>query len=263
MRQVRLIIEPEPDDPGCATVMVDGTIAGRPYRFILDTGSPRTQLAADDYTTALDTVAEFSSSGTFGDRVTYPVVTVADIAVGPLRAATLPVIRAERGGSRLSNLIGMDLLQRFCCHFRLDAGVLDLDPPPGWRGEHDLLLDSRGHIYVDVHWPGVTARATWDTGAGATIVNRDFWLGHPELFQEIGMSTGTDATGTQAETPLLMMAQATIGGRTFGRHPAVAVDLSRANSGIEYPMDLILGYPTLRQADWVFDFPARRWGLAN
>jgi hypothetical protein len=37
MRQVPLVIVPEPDDPGCATVMVDGTVAGRPYRFILDT----------------------------------------------------------------------------------------------------------------------------------------------------------------------------------------------------------------------------------
>jgi hypothetical protein len=28
-------------------------------------------------------------------------------------------------------------------------------------------------------------------------------------------------------------------------------------------MDLILGYPTIRQADWLFDFPARRWTLTN
>ena len=35
------------------------------------------------------------------------------------------------------------------------------------------------------------------------------------------------------------------------------------NSTLEYPMDLILGYPTIRQADWLFDFPARRWTLTN
>ena len=49
----------------------------------------------------------------------------------------------------------------------------------------------------------------------------------------------------------------------FGPHQAVAVDLSRVNSTLEYPMDLILGYPTIRQADWLFDFPARRWTLTN
>lgn len=46
------------------------------------------------------------------------------------------------------------------------------------------------------------------------------------------------------------MAEAVIGRRPFGRHRAAVIDLSRASSTIELPMDLILGYPTLRQADW-------------
>jgi hypothetical protein len=37
-----LIIEPDLDDPDCAEVLVDGTVAGRPYRFLLDTGAART-----------------------------------------------------------------------------------------------------------------------------------------------------------------------------------------------------------------------------
>ena len=39
---------------------------------------------------------------------------------------------------------------------------------------------------------------------------------------------------------------------------ADAVDLSQVNSTLEFPMDLILGYPTIGQADWLFDFPAKR-----
>ena len=38
---------------------------------------------------------------------------------------------------------------------------------------------------------------------------------------------------------------------------------SGVNSTLEYPMDLILGYPTIRQADWLFDFPARRWAVTS
>ena len=53
------------------------------------------------------------------------------------------------------------------------------------------------------------------------------------------------------------------GQRTFTRHKAVAVDLSRVNSTLEYLMILILGYPTMRQAGWVFDFPAERWTLTE
>jgi hypothetical protein len=94
-------------------------------------------------------------------------------------------------------------------------------------------------------------------------VDREFWIGHPELFEQIGMSVGTDGNGEQAETPLLLMAESVIGQRMFNRHKVVAVDLSAVNRTLEYPMDLILGYPTMRQADWLFDFPAKRWMLTK
>jgi hypothetical protein len=43
----------------------------------------------------------------------------------------------------------------------------------------------------------------------------------------------------------------------------VAVDLAQVNATLEYPMDLILGDPTIRQADWLFDFPAGSWALTS
>lgn len=106
-----------------------------------------------------------------------------------------------------------------------------------------------------------------DVAAGcdayAHAVNRGFWLAHPRLFEEIGTSAGTDATGATVETPVVLVAEAVIGGRSFGRHRAAVVDLSRANGAVELPMDLILGYPALCQADWLFDFPARRWTVMD
>ena len=111
--------------------------------------------------------------------------------------------------------------------------------------------------------PEAIAHRLHQFGSGATLVNRDFWLGHPELFEPIGTSAGTDGQGQRAETPLLLMAESAIGQRAFGRHQAVAVDLSGVNRTLEYPMDLILGYPTIRQADWLFDFPAKRWALTS
>ncbi|MHB1594843.1 MAG: hypothetical protein ACYCO9_09950 [Streptosporangiaceae bacterium] len=140
--------------------------------------------------------------------------------------------------------------------------MLELDDPPGAEPGHQFMQGPRGHVYLDVHWPGVTARACWDTGAGATVVDHAFWLSHPELFEQVG--TSTDANGDRAETPLLLlMAGPVIGHRTFERHKAVAVDLTGVNATLEDPMDLILGYPLIRQADWLFDFPARRWAVTN
>jgi hypothetical protein len=121
--------------------------------------------------------------------------------------------------------------------------------PPGIRADNMLMLGPRGHVYLDAHWPGVSARACWDTGAGATVVDRSFWLSHPELFEQIGASVGTDVNGDQAETPLLFMAGPVIGQHTFSRHKVATVDLSQVNRTLEHPMDLILGYPTIRQAN--------------
>ena len=162
----------------------------------------------------------------------------------------------------MGNLLGMDVLGQHRCHFRLAAGALDLEVP-GDEARHELLAGRRGHPYVEVNWPGVSGLACWDTGAGATVVNRAFWLEHPGMFEPIGTSVGTDAHGEQVETPLLRMSGPVIGQRTFGSHKAVAVDLSGVNSTLDYPMDLILGYPTIRQADWLFDFPARRWAVTS
>jgi hypothetical protein len=135
--------------------------------------------------------------------------------------------------------------------------------PPGDRMENELTLGPRGHVYLDVSWPGVTARACWDTGAGATVVDRTFWLTYPELFEQIGATIGTDANGDQNETPVLLMEGPVIGQHSFARHKVVAVDLSQVNSTLEWPMDLILGYPTIRLADWLLDFPARRWTITS
>jgi predicted aspartyl protease len=260
VRQVPLIIEPDEDDPGSATVLVDATIAGRPYRLILDTGAARTQLYADEYTSARPMAGEDTSAGSFGGQATRPTVTVTDLVIGPLRITELDVARAEPESAQV---LGMDVLGRYCCHFRLDAGVMDLEGPPGVRAENEIVSDRRGHVYVDVRWPGVSGQACWDTGAGATLVDRGFWRCHPELFERVGTSVGTDVNGDRLETPLLLMAAPVIGQRRFSGHNAVAVDLSGVNRTAGRPMDLILGFPTIRQADWLFDFPAGRWTLTG
>lgn len=90
-----------------------------------------------------------------------------------------------------------------------------------------------------------------------------FWLSHPELFTQIGATAGTDANGDQTETPSLLMNGPVIGQHAFSRHKAVAVDLSPLNSTLEKPMDLILGYPTISLAGWLYDFPAGRWTITN
>lgn len=246
---MHLVVERVPADPDFAMVLVDASIAGRPYRLLLDTGAARSRLPADEYTSALPVVGEDVSAAAFGRPVIEPVVTITDLAVGPLRLAALNVTRAEQA----MPVLGMDVLGRHCCHFQLAARILQLGRPPGIQAGREFLRGPRGHVYVDARWPGVTARACWDTGAGATIVDRAFWLRHPELFAQIATSQGTDAHGGEADTPVLLMTGPVIGQHEFRAHKAVAANLSAVNATLEYPMDLILGYPTINQASWLFD----------
>ncbi len=55
-----LIIEPDPEDVEAAQVFVDGTIDGRPYRFLLDTGAARTCVQFDAYTSTLEPVMDLT-----------------------------------------------------------------------------------------------------------------------------------------------------------------------------------------------------------
>jgi hypothetical protein len=278
MPPLPLVLEPDPDDPDCAVPIVAVTVAGRPYRFVLDTGAACTTMAPDAYTSALPVSGRGRSHGAFAPT-SDPFVTVTDLRAGPMHVTELKVALAEGNWPGAPNLLGMDVLRRYRCHFRFGRGVVEVGPEAGTEAGteagaeagqaaapvtmNDLWTSAACHPHVDVEWPGVTAHACWDSGAGITVVNRDFWLAHRELFDETGTVTGTDVGGARRETTMLRMSRSVIGCREFGAHKAVVVDLTAANSSLERPMDLILGYPAWRQADWLFDFPARKWALTG
>ena len=82
---------------------------------------------------------------------------------------SLDVTLAEPDGTHIRSVLGMDVLRHYCCRFRLDACALDVETSPSELADQDLLMSQLGHVYVDVHWPGVTAHACWDSGADRDI----------------------------------------------------------------------------------------------
>jgi hypothetical protein len=252
-----MLIHPDPDDPNCADIMVDAAIGGRPYRLRLDTGAARTQLLADDYLADLPAVGRNTSAGAFGQPSDAAVITVRDLIIGDLAVPPLDVVRVDSAGQQ--NLLGMDVLGRYRCQFRFDDDVLVLDGKPAPHTSLDLQLDDRGHVYIELGWDDAAASACWDSGAGITVVDRAFQLRHPELFSDAGRAAGTDSTGAQFATATFTLAGPQIAGIVFPPSKVAVIDLTPLNRELEFPMDLIAGYPLLRQASWLFDFPARRW----
>ena len=261
-----LIVRRDEEDIEAAEVFVDGRVGARNYRFLLDTGAGRTCVAFDDYTATFDVVGSPGSSGVFARRRSDDLVMAPSIEIGPISKSNVTVVRRAETSAGRSNLIGMDMLEDHCCHFLFDEHRVVVDPADDAGNHyafHDLLYDEKFHPYIDVRFGTRTARAVWDTGAGITVVGLGFIDDHPEFFREAGRSSGTDATGHGMETPMFRMASPVIGGQAFPPHMAAGVDLSPVNATITLPMDLIVGYSTLGKANWLFDFPHRRWAVTR
>ncbi len=265
MNELALIIEPDPDEIDAAGVYVEGTIGDRPYRFLLDTGAATSSVVADDITAAFPRAGEHKSSGVFAPSHN-DLITVPRLTVGPIERAPFTLTRTPRDAPGISSLIGMDVLKDFCCHFLFDENRVLLDNDTAFGADaprHDLIFDSKFHPYIMVTFEdGAQAQTVWDTGAALTVVDTAFIGQHPALFTPAGRSIGTDATGTEAETPMYVMAASVMGGEAFPAVRVAGVDLSPVNAMIERRMDMILGYSLTRHADWLFDFPRAKWSVS-
>ncbi len=263
MTHIPLTIVRDPEESEAGEVMVDGSIGGHPYRFLLDTGAATSRVTSDAYTSTFASIEASHSSGVFARR-TEDLIMVPSIQVGPISRANIALARVAGGAPNIANLIGMDVLKDFCLQFDFASHRLGVDLT-GDLGQgcsfHKLFMDSRFHPYVDVQCGTATAKAVWDSGASLTIVDTSFVKQHPNFFREAGGSTGTDSTGSEMAAATFVMSEATIGNAAFPTHKVAQVDLSGVNSTIEVPMDLILGYSTLRHANWLLDFPRERWAI--
>lgn len=265
MGEFDLIIQPDEEDVEAAEVLVDGTIGGHEYRFLLDTGAGKSSVRFDDYTASFDSSEQNHSSGVFA-KSSEDLITVPAIELGPISRKNFTLARTAEKAPDLRNLIGMDLLKDFSCHFLFDQNRVLVDANDVSKADYtfqELFLDQKFHPYVDVQFGTATAKAVWDTGAGITIADLNFIKSQPAFFEEVGQSSGTDSTGFKMETPMFIMGTTVIGNNTFPPHKVAGVDLSQVNSTIEVPMDLILGYSTLSKANWRFDFPHRKWAISK
>ena len=252
MTSVPLIIEPDPDVPGCATVRVDAVVDGRTYRFVLDSGAARSSVRSDAWIDALPSDARHESSGLFA-TMSEDIIVLPSITLGPLTVTDVQATRAPAN----QGLLAMDVLGAAAIRVDLDRAELTIEASGTASLPWTLERGPHGHPFLDLHWPDATGRALFDTGAGITVVDTSFVRAHPDLFTHAGEATGTDSAGEQVPTDLYEMAAVTIGDHVFTPTRVAVIDLPQVNGR----MDAVLGYPTIRQAVWVFDFPANRWGL--
>ncbi len=187
-------------------------------------------------------------------------VVVPSIGLGPLEVCDL-VVDLAPNGSDAPTILGLDVLRGHRLELRLADVMLGIDTDAPVDAERPLPLSSRSHPHVVVGWGDIEATALFDTGASVTVVDTAFAAAHPELLEPLPPSTGIDAAGNRAETPMARMAACEVGGRRFDASLAVVVPIRGIQRAGDPEFDLVLGVPVIRQADWIIDLARGVWGF--
>jgi len=262
---IPIALRDDPDEPGAAEAYVVATVAGREYRLTLDTGGARSTLPLDDLTSTFARVAvdDEPGRGALGPAsADTGRVVVPSIALGPLEVRDL-VVDLAPDGSDAPTILGLDVLRGHRLELRLADGMLGIDTDAPVDAERPLPLSSRSHPHVVAGWGDIEATALFDTGASVTVVNAAFAAAHPELLEPLLPSTGTDAAGNRAETPMARMAACVVGRRRFDASLAVILPIRGIQQAGDPDFDLILGVPVIRRADWIIDLARGVWGFAG
>jgi len=252
MAWVPLRVEAD-DEPGGGTVRIDAQVEGMLVDLVLDTGAASTAIPERAGVVGVP-VSDRRETGTaFGhhtaDRVRVESLRLAGFEHGPL------VVDLTGGHGQL----GLDVLGQHCLDLDLDGGWLGLDEDAQRGPAHRLTLGPSGHPHVALHWGDIEAYCVLDTGASVTVVDAGFAQRHPQLLTPLGTSTGTDAAGITQSGKTWTLSGPSIADVSFAAHTAVVVDLGFVNAGIGEHVDLIVGYPLLRQATWMLNLPGRTW----
>src|SRR4051812_20242692 len=185
---------------------------------MLDTGGARSTLPLDGLTSTLAPVDvdDDRGRGALGPAsADTRRVVVPSIALGPLEMRDLVVdLAPDRSGAPA--ILGLDVLRGHRLELRLADAMLGIDTDAPVDTERPLRLSSRSHPHVVVAWGDLEATALFDTGASVTVVDAAFAAEHPELLERLRSSTGTDAAGNRAETPMARLAACEVGGRPVG-----------------------------------------------
>ena len=247
-------MEPDEEFDECALFCVDGTVSGTRHRFVLDSGSPSTQIADPGAVISGSVVGEDTGEGLFG-RAPVERVELSDLTVPGLTAGGRTVARLRTGGAGARSLLGLDVIGQHALLLHGPAATLHTTVAGGLAAHLPLERGPRGHCYLPVVLPGGrVVRALWDTGADITVVDRELVTSHPELFTAVRSASGTDAMGATMVTDVCRLEGYWIADVPFASHLVAVADLPE-------PMEMVLGYPTMRQAIWSMDLPSGRWAV--
>jgi predicted aspartyl protease len=256
-----LQIQFDDDSKETAEVYVVGKIQGEVCRFLLDTGCSRTSLNFDDFSSQFEKVGSEESSSIFG-KTQYDLIKIGRIEFGEIEENNVVLSRAKIGELD-RKLLGMDILKKYRLHFSFHNRKVEINPHLSVNNltTQELILDKGSIPHIKFEFGNSDVLAVWDTGASVTLVDIRFIEKHQTMFEKVGTEIVTDSTGFKVETPIYIVKPILLGNQEFSAHKVVGVNLSYVNANTEIPMGFVFGYSTLSKANWLFDFPQKKWAI--
>lgn len=259
MKKFNLTIKHDDELKDTAEVYVNVLVDGHGADFILDTGCSVTSLFYNDFSATYPALEQGEYSSAFGKSKSDKIL-VNTISLGDIKKNNCKISRTPKGGNA-KNLLGMDFLGDHYFELFLSENQLVLSDNSSTYCRNDLILDSGKIPFIEVSFEGKIAKAVWDTGAGVTIVDQSFFEANKNLFKNAGSTSGTDSTGTTFATPIYSIEFMEIGGIKFPEHRVVPLNLGHLGPKTGRGMDFILGYSTLKLANWAMDFKNKKWQI--
>ncbi|BDZ57741.1 hypothetical protein [Barrientosiimonas endolithica] len=250
-------LEREAHEGDGAVFFLTVSAGGASERFLLDTGSATTDVPHDWCEPRAAARTGSPGRSVLGDGSPSRGDRTATFTVADRTLREQPVVVREPPQPAI---LGVDVLGQWRCSYDLAASTLVIGDGVAHVGpEQPLTVGPRGHHYVELSWPGVSTFGVWDTAASITVVDKQWCTDRPELFRPAGEAVGQDAGGHRRSTPLATMTGPTIAGHSFPDSLVAVVDLSFLPA--EPASDVIVGYPVICAARWIFDGPRRTWSV--
>ncbi|MGG4466478.1 pepsin/retropepsin-like aspartic protease family protein [Paenibacillus alvei] len=265
MNSINLLVIKDEEISDFETLFVKASIDGKEHRFQLDKGSNQTIMLEDDSLASYQKNEANDYIGAFSEHQ-IESISVSSIRVGPISKVDFEVASIKDETGTFTNILGIDFFLEHKCYFRFDQSQIVIDSPLE-EGE-DILFH---HINSDNSLPfiegilnGMKVHALWDTGANINVVDSSLINSYPEMFQEIdGKALASGLSETNTEIPIYYMEAIEIGGHVFQKQLVAATDLSHFIEHMEQPIQLIIGYNTISNANWIFDFPNSKWAILS
>lgn len=266
MNSIDLFVIEDKDVSDIGILFVKATIDGEDYQLQLDTGANQTIMLEDDF------LGSYAKSNDINDYLgafsenQLKSISVSAISIGPISKENFELALIEDKNGASTNLLGIDFLLVHKCSFLIDQSKILVDSP---IKEEENLTFHKLHFndslpFIEGTINDIKVHALWDTGANMNIVDHSIISTYPNMFQKIDIqASAEDSSGLNEEVSIYYMDTLEIGGHFFPKQMVGATDLSHFNDYLEQPIELIIGFNTIRKANWIFDFPNKKWAILS